>query len=47
VVDLDVANLRMVGQVRDIAAAAVKIGLRVQVRFEAAEEIGIPYFVAV
>jgi uncharacterized OB-fold protein len=47
VVDLDVANVRMVGQVRDIAADAVKIGLRVQVRFEAAEEIGVPYFVAV
>jgi len=47
VVDLDVAQVRMVGQVREIAPEAVTIGMRLMVRFDVVGEIGIPYFVPI
>lgn len=45
VVDLDEANVQMVGQLRGVAPQAVRIGMLVTTKFDTLGEIGIPHFV--
>jgi uncharacterized OB-fold protein len=46
-VQIDEANVRIAGGIREVEPEDLAIGMRVEVRFEIAEGVGIPYFVPI